>query len=139
MYKNALVAKQQLEEAGFKIDLQVVDWATLVQRRNKPELYDVFSTGLVFGAYPPQATSLQCNWPGWWCNEEKDKLVAQMSAETDPAKRKALMDKIQAIFYDDVGRVKLGDYFSLDVNRKEMRGEFRQSIVTFFWNAWLAK
>lgn len=28
MYKTALVAKQQLEEIGFKIDLQVLDWAT---------------------------------------------------------------------------------------------------------------
>src|SRR5205809_1272850 len=48
MYKNALVSKQQLEEAGFRVDLQVVDWATLVQRRNKPELWDVFSTGFTF-------------------------------------------------------------------------------------------
>ncbi len=45
MYKHALVAKQQLEAVGMKIDLQVVDWATLVQRRNKPELFDIFSTG----------------------------------------------------------------------------------------------
>src|SRR5437762_241213 len=52
MYKNALVAKQQLEAAGFKIDLQVVDWATLVQRRNKPEAWDVFSTGITFNPEP---------------------------------------------------------------------------------------
>ena len=73
MYKTALVAKQQLEEVGFKVDLQVVDWATLVQRRNKPELFDVFSTGFTFTADPALATSLQCNWPGWWCNEDKEK------------------------------------------------------------------
>src|SRR6266536_146026 len=36
MYKHALVAKQQLEAVGMKIDLQVVDWATLLQNRNKP-------------------------------------------------------------------------------------------------------
>ena len=45
MYKTALVAKQQMEEVGFKVDLQVLDWATLVQRRNKPEAFDIFSTG----------------------------------------------------------------------------------------------
>src|SRR5262249_6360382 len=43
-YKPALVGKAQLEEIGLKIDLQVSDWATVVQRRNKPELWDVFST-----------------------------------------------------------------------------------------------
>ena len=139
MYKNALVAKQQLEEAGFKIDLQVVDWATLVQRRNKPELYDVFSTGFVFGADPALATSLQCGWPGWWCQEEKDRLLVDLAREGDPRKRKVLIDRIQAIFYEDVGRVKFGDYFSLDAARKELRGEFRSSLVTFFWNAWLSR
>ena len=80
MYKSALVAKQQLEEVGFKVDLQVLDWATLVQRRNKPELFDVFSTGFTLNADPALATSLQCDWPGWWCNEEKDKLLAEMRA-----------------------------------------------------------
>src|SRR4029450_1540594 len=32
MYKNALVAKQQLEEVGMTVDLAVVDWATLHTR-----------------------------------------------------------------------------------------------------------
>ena len=57
MYKNALVAKQQLEAAGFKVDLQVVDWATLVQRRNKPEVWDVFSTGITFNPEPALSTA----------------------------------------------------------------------------------
>ena len=28
MYNTAVVAKQQMEEVGFVVDLQVVDWAT---------------------------------------------------------------------------------------------------------------
>lgn len=47
-YKPALIAKQQLEEVGFKIDLQVLDLATYGQRRNKPELFDVFSLSFPF-------------------------------------------------------------------------------------------
>ena len=46
MYDFALVSKQQLEDAGFNIDLQVVDWATLVKRRNNPKEYDAFTTGI---------------------------------------------------------------------------------------------
>jgi len=138
MYKNALVAKQQLEEAGFKVDLQVVDWATLVQRRNKPELFDVFSTGFSFQADPALHTAIQCNWPGWWCHEEKERLLGEFIRETDPKKRKALIERIQQIFYEDVGRIKFGDQFSLDVVRKEVRG-FRSTPELFFWNAWLTR
>ena len=138
MYKTALVSKQQLEEVGFKVDLQVLDWATLVQRRNKPELFDVFSTGFSFNADPALATSLQCGWPGSWCNEEKEKLLADLARETDVKKRRALIDRVQVIFYEDVGRVKLGDYFLLDVVRKDLRG-FHSTPELYFWNAWLAR
>jgi peptide/nickel transport system substrate-binding protein len=138
MYKSALVSKQQLEEVGFKIDLQVLDWATLVQRRNKPDLFDVFSTGFTFTADPPLATALQCGWPGSWCPEEKERLLQDLTRESDPKKRKALIDRIQTIFHDDVGRIKFGDYFLLDVTRKELRG-FRSTPELYLWNTWLAK
>jgi peptide/nickel transport system substrate-binding protein len=138
MYKSALVAKQQMEDAGFKVDLQVVDWATLVQRRNKPELFDIFSTGFTLTVDPALATSLQCNWPGWWCHEEKDRLMTDLARESDPRKRRAIIERVQAIFHDDVGRLKLGDYFLLDVTRKELRG-FTSTPELFLWNAWLAR
>jgi len=41
--------------------------------------------------------------------------------------------------YEDVGRVKLGDYFTLDVARRELRGEFRTAPRLYFWNSWLAR
>jgi peptide/nickel transport system substrate-binding protein len=138
MYQNALVARQQLEEVGFKIDLQVVDWATLVQRRNKPELYDVFSTGFTFNPDPGLATSVQCAWPGWWCHEEKDRLLEQFAKENDPGKRRAIWERIQQIFYEDVGRIKFGDSFALGVLRKEVRG-FQAVNELPLWNVWLAR
>ena len=138
MYNTALMSSQQMEEVGFKVDLQVLDWATLVQRRGKPELFDVFSTGFTLAPDPAIATPFQCNWPGWWCLEEKDKLLAEMARETDPKKRRALIEKVQALFYEDVGRIKIGDYFDLQVTRKEVRG-FKPGPYLFFWNAWIAK
>ena len=139
MYKSALVARQQLEEVGFKIDLQVLDWATLVQRRAKPELYEIFSTGHPVGFDPALSTPLQCDWPGWWCHEEKERLMAELTRETDPKKRKAIIERIQVVFYEDVGRIKFGDAFLFRAARKELRGSIRTLPYIHFWNAWLAK
>jgi peptide/nickel transport system substrate-binding protein len=136
MYKTALIARQQLEAAGFKIDLQVVDWATLVQRRSKPELWDVFSTGITFNPEPAFATSVACNWPGWWCHEDKESWLDSLAKETDPRKRKAMWDKIQQIFHEDVGRVKHGDYFGLSLARKEVQN-YRATNEMSLWNVWL--
>src|SRR5260370_34937036 len=45
MYNTALVASQQMEDAGFKVDLHVVDWATLGQQRCHTDVYRHFPTG----------------------------------------------------------------------------------------------
>jgi peptide/nickel transport system substrate-binding protein len=139
MYRTAVVAKQQLEEVGFVIDLQLVDWATQNHLTQKPELWDVYSTG--FPLYPDPAihVALRCSFQGWWCNEEKERLVAQLRRESDPKRRKALVDQIQAVYYEDVGQVKLGDFFGLDAVRRELRGEFRTAPRRYLWNSWLVR
>jgi len=136
MYKNALVATQQLEAVGFKVDLQVVDWATLVQRRNKPEVWDVFSTGITFNPEPAFSTATACNWPGWWCLEDKEQWMEAMSRETDAKKRKAMWDKVQTLFYEDVGRVKFGDSFALEAIRNNVHGWQAKNELPL-WNVWL--
>ena len=50
MYDFAVMMKQQMEDIGFVVDLQVVDWATLSTRRFNPKEYDVFTTGIGIGA-----------------------------------------------------------------------------------------
>jgi ABC-type transport system substrate-binding protein len=83
----------------------------------------VFSTGFVFSADPANHVALRCTFQGWWCNEEKERLLGRAQVETDVKKRKAIIDRIQTVFYEDVGQVKLGDYFTLDVARRDLRGE----------------
>jgi peptide/nickel transport system substrate-binding protein len=139
MYKTALVAKQQLEEAGFTVDLHVLDWAALNARAEKVAEWDVASTGFVFSADPASHVALRCTFWGAWCNEEKERLLADLRGESDPKKRKAIVDRVQAVFYEDVGHVKLGDYFTLDMARRELRGDFRTAPRLYFWNSWLAR
>ena len=137
-YKPAVVAKSQLEEVGFKIDLQVSDWATVVQRRNKPELWDAFSTAFTFVPEPTTSAQVLCEWPGWWCSPEKDQLLQAMGRELDFKKRHALWEKVQTIFYTEAPRLKIGDYFRLDARRKDVLG-YEPGPYMHFWNVWLDK
>lgn len=137
-YKPAVVAKSQLEEVGFKIDLQVSDWATVVSRRNKPELWDAFSTAFIFQPEPSVAAQILCDWPGWWCSPEKDGLVQALARETDVKKRQAIIEKLQTTFYADAARLKIGDYFRLDARRQEVQG-YDSGPFMHFWNVWLDK
>jgi peptide/nickel transport system substrate-binding protein len=138
------VAKQQLEDVGFKIDLQVLNFATLVKNNTQPELFDVFSNTFVMdGRGPALSGKVQClsNTSGWWCLEEKDRLLIELARETDTRKRRDIIDRVQTLYYEDVGHIKFGDLFGLGVVRKELRGDFRSTLfnIPFFWNAWLEK
>jgi len=135
-YKPALIAKSQLEEIGLKIDLQVSDWATVVQRRAKPEVWDAFSTAFVLVPEPTSSAQVLCDWPGWWCTPDKDALLQAMGRELDPKKRFALWERVQTAFYADAARIKIGDYFRLDARRKDVQG-YEPGPYMHFWNVWL--
>src|SRR5712692_8315290 len=105
------------------------------------ELFDVYSNGVPWGlGYDPALHFiLQCSSFSGWCLEEKERLLGELARETDLRKRKAIIDRIQVIFYEDVGQIKFGDLFTLAVIRKELRGDFRSVPLFYFWNAWLEK
>ena len=84
MYDFALVSKQQLEDAGFTIDLQVLDWATVVKRRSDPKEYDAFTSSIGPFYEPTLTLFLSCAWPGWTCDEDIQRVQTQLAQETDP-------------------------------------------------------
>jgi peptide/nickel transport system substrate-binding protein len=137
MYKSALAAKQQLEDVGFNIDLQVLEWATVVQRRTDPKHYEVFTTGVGFASDPTFQAILSCDWPGWTCNPTLDGMMGRLAAETDFPKRQALWREIQGWFWQEVPVIKFGDFFTLRIRQKGVGG-YANRYRPFFWNVWLA-
>jgi peptide/nickel transport system substrate-binding protein len=121
----------------MSVDLQVMDWATLVSRRGKPDQYDAFITGHESYGHPLLQPFLDEKWPGFWSNPEKDQVVSDLIAETDPTRAKELVTKLQALIYSDVPFVKLEEGFLLRLGRKELQGYANPSDF-YFWNAWLA-
>lgn len=135
-YNGSLPAKQQLEAVGFKVDLQVMDWATLVKRRSDPKEYDVFVTGHEAFSHPVLQPYLASNWPGFWENAQRDQLVSQIFAEPDPQKVNELVGQLQALQWEEVPCIKVCEYFLLQSRRNELKG-YGAPTDWYFWNAWL--
>lgn len=132
----ALVVQQQLEAVGFNLDLEIMEWATLVQRRANTELWDVFSTEYTMRPEPTDMAFLACANPPKWCDPAVAELVQQIRTESDFAKRYAMWEKVQEAFYEQVPIVKYNDYANLRLKEKRVRGYANDSIP-FFWNVWL--
>jgi len=137
MYDFALVTKQQLEDAGFVVDLQVQDWATVVKRRSNPKEYDAFTSSIGPFYDPTLALFLSCSWPGWTCDEDIQKLQTQLAQETDPKARQALWVQQTKLFYDRVPVIRYGDLFGLRGIRKEVRDFNDRTVRPRFFNVWL--
>ena len=141
MYDFAVMMKQQMEDIGFVVDLQVVDWATLSTRRFNPKEYEVFTTGIGLGAQfdPLFQAILSCTWAGWTCDEEIAKNTQELARETDPAKRRALWEQQTRLWYDKVPSIRLGDLHGLRAMQKTVKGLNEETERPRFYNVWLEK
>ncbi|MDR2325257.1 MAG: ABC transporter substrate-binding protein [Acidovorax sp.] len=138
-YNIALVLNEQLKKAGFKTEMQVVDWATLVQRRNDAKLWDLFITHS--GVFPEPMLSppqLGEGAPGGWDTAAKKAALTSFNQESDPAKRGALWGRVQQLVYDEVPFIEVGKFNSLSARSAKLQG-YTPLFWPFFWNTSLAK
>ena len=136
-HDTGTVFAQQMENAGFNIDLQIYDWPTLVNRRAEPGLWDMFET--THGAMPDPVlyTFMNDNYPGWWTSPEKEELEAKFTGSTDPEERQQIWTDIQGLLYEQVPVVKVGDVFTFDIVSPQIEGLPEQQTMFWpvFWNA----
>jgi peptide/nickel transport system substrate-binding protein len=138
MYNIGITAAAQLKESGFNVDLQVYDWATVLDRRGKPDMYDAFVTGHGFVPDPSLITILSSQYPGWWDSPEKNDLVAKFNSTTQLAARKQLWDKLQELIYTQVPVIRVGQEKLFDVANAKLVNMW-PSVWPSFWNVGLAK
>ena len=138
-YRIALVMAENLKAAGFKVDMQVVDWSTLIQRRNDPALWDLYIT---HSAVLPEPTltppQLGDGAPGWWSSPAKDAALAAFNAEADPKKRAALWGNVQSVVFTEVPYIRVGNFNNLTARSAKLDG-YVAMPWPFFWNTGLQK
>jgi len=136
-YNMSLSFKDQLEKVGFKIDLQVMDWATLVSTRSKADQQEAFMTGHPTWVHPILQVYMDSTWPGWWTAERKNRLIAQMIAEPALEKQQALIRELQQFQWEDMPCVRCGEAFALRAIRQEIVG-YQNPANWYFWNCGFA-
>lgn len=135
-YTMAQVAAEYLKAAGFDVKLDVVEWATLTQRRTDPALWDIYITHSPFLPEPSLTGIMSDSSPGWWVSDAKHEALAAFNAEADPEKRAELWADVQKVIYEEVPAYKVGNFNALAAQAPELEG-VRPAPWPYFWNAWL--
>jgi peptide/nickel transport system substrate-binding protein len=137
-YKMALVAQEYLKAAGFQVQMDVVEWATLVQRRADAALWDIYITHSPFLPEPALIGIMSDASPGWWVSDAKKAAVQAFNTETDPKKRVQLWAEVQKVVYAEVPAFKVGNFNALSAKLPNLEGVVA-APWPYFWNAWLEK
>jgi len=134
-YDSAIVYTKALADAGFNVDLQVVDWATLIQKRAQPEQWDLFFTHHGFVPDPILISLMNSNYPGWWTTPEITELKAKFTASADPEERSKIWSDIQALIYEQVPAMKTGDVYTYNIASPKLKGLGESTLIwPAFWN-----
>ncbi|MEO0792095.1 MAG: ABC transporter substrate-binding protein, partial [Pseudomonadota bacterium] len=115
----APVAKSLMERVGFKVDMQSMDWQTLVARRSKKDKpseggWNAFITswtaGDLFNPIAHAFLNAGCDKAlfGWPCDQKIQDLRDQFAKAADPAKQKEIVAAIQRRWVEYPTHVHLG-------------------------------
>lgn len=136
--KLPLVAKQQLEAAGFKVDLQQMDWGSLLARRSKKSAWSAYmswwsaadvSNPLV--AATANATG-DTGWAGWQDDKTIEALKLEFVQASSLAEQKRIAEKIQLRMIETASYVPLGQFVLPAAAQKNLSG-FVPSDAQVLW------
>jgi len=140
----ATVGKAQLEKIGLKVDLQAMDWQTLVSRRAKRDPPNSGGWSAYFTSWgspdvlnPLSAAFLNASCDkatfGWTCDETLEKLRDAFAKETDPAKQKAIAEQVQLRVLEYPTHVPLGQFTVPTALRANVNGLLHTPSLAL-WN-----
>ncbi|MFC0217760.1 ABC transporter substrate-binding protein [Pseudochelatococcus lubricantis] len=139
-----VVAAQLLRAAGFNVDMQPMDWQTLVGRRAsqaapKDGGWNVFFTNWQIPEIAGPLNNVMLNgrgdtaWFGWPQDAEIEKLKQEFIAAATPEDQAKVAARIQAHAMENVLYIPLGEYNPPQARRASVTDMIRAPIPVF-WN-----
>ncbi len=128
---------------GARVDLQAMDWSTLVQRRaNRGDprqggwnlfVTNATLTGIANPLINTFARHCEQAWFGWPCDPRVGELTTAWTFESDPAKQQEILKRLEKLHIEVATLVPLGQYRSVIAHRQTLRGVLPGPAL-FYWN-----
>jgi peptide/nickel transport system substrate-binding protein len=140
----APVAKSLMERAGLKVDMQSMDWQSLVARRARKDppseggwhgFFTYWVAADVRNPIDNPFLNASCDTAlfGWPCDEEMEMLRDAFARAIDPAEQKQLAARVQLRLIEYPTLIHLGQWYQPAAMRRNVDGMLTASVPVF-WN-----
>ena len=128
-----LVVADQLKQAGFNVDFETSDYATVAKRRLSKapveqggwSVVPIVWNGIdLVNPLADPAISTNCSEynPGWYCDPEQTELLKQYSVAATEQERRDLAAKLQIRFHQNVNYILAGQLSAPSAYRSDLKG-----------------
>ena len=133
------VTADLLKQAGMKVDLQTMDWGTLLKRRLSKEPADRGGWSIFHSSWPSISianpvlnTTIRGEgahgWPGWYSSPEMERLVQDWLSAESPAEAQKVAGQVEQLALRDMPTVPLGIYLPQTAYRADLQGVLAGSV-----------
>ncbi len=140
----APVAKDLMEAVGLNVDMQSMDWSTLVARRSKKDApaeggWNAFATawdaGDLFNPLAMAFLNSGCDKAlfGWPCDDKIESLRDDFARATNFDDQKQIVEDLQARWVEYPTHIHLGQFNTPSALRNNVKGYLSPGIPVF-WN-----
>lgn len=121
-YNASVVLQGQLESIGMEVDLQVYDWATLLDITDDPDAYELNIMGHSLRPDPTAIYYFDPDDAGFTDSEELEQLLDEFRSQPTLEDTKDVFDRLQKWHWEYIPAIKIGEYSRADIAQDNVEG-----------------
>jgi peptide/nickel transport system substrate-binding protein len=132
--RGVLVLISQLEKAGIRAEMTVVDWGTLLQYRTDPSRYDIYTSSFFSVPVPSLKLYMSPGFPGWSADSRLAGYLRDFNSAGSRREARDHWERLQAYAWEYLPVVSLGHFYQTHAWGERLEGLTVYNGL-YFWNA----
>jgi peptide/nickel transport system substrate-binding protein len=132
--RGVLALMAQLERIGVKARMEVVDWTTLLQYRNDPSRYDIYTSSFYSVPVPSLKLFFSPSFPGWSDDPLLARLLGDFNSAQSREEARERWEVLQGYSWEYLPVVNVGHFSQTHAWRDDVEG-LTVFNGLYFWNA----
>ncbi|MDZ5712767.1 ABC transporter substrate-binding protein [Jeotgalibacillus haloalkalitolerans] len=135
--KIAEISEQQLEAAGFDVELESFEWATYLEKWSEASNWDLVVIGWSPFFSPNQAGMLSqdSNSSGWYNSEKWQGLISQWATAESDEEKEDILAALNQTLSEELPFEKVTNVSNLDARSSALEN-FSEWYGPRYWNTW---